>query len=1115
VALLAHGYAGSKETLFRYGEALAAAGFICYSVDQPGHEASPKKYHFIEAVHTLEAVAREIGPVDVFAGQSMGMVSEFSLRRGSAVNMIRPMAVRFPNLLSLSGFAICLFAGVFPAASNTALPRYGAQSWGVDDGLPHNSIHAITQTRDGYLWLATPKGLVRFDGVRFTVFDPGNTSEIKGHAINALCATRDGSLLFGGYDTGLVRWDGRRFSRFTRANGLCDDSIKTIIEDREGSVWVGTTNGLARFRDGIFSNFSTNDGLASTLVSVLWETRKGELLIAAHSTLQCFKEGMIRDCSSPDVARGRIRALAEDADGTIWIGSHGGLQGIKQDETTWYQKGDLPDNIVSAFCGDRDGVLWIGTYSGLICRVNGELRTPAIDKAIPQDVIYTVFEDREGSLWIGAKDGLHRLNPKVFRLYTREDGLTHHNVISVLETHPNLWIGTWGGGLNLMKDDGSIVPFPPKQRGPKLVLALHQSRAGEMWFGFDLNHGLFHWKDGTLTPYAEAQGLTDRTIRVVHEDREGTLWLGTSTALVSFRDGKFTRYTTKEGLAGNTVRVIHETKDGTIWIGSNDGLSLRRDGKFANFTTAHGLSHNAVVAIHEDDEGALWLGTAGGGLIRFKVQSLKFKVTDESRMPTLNVEPGTLNSFTTKDGLFSDDVYEILEDDYGYFWMGSSHGVFRVSRQNLIDFGAGRVGAITNVSFGKSDGLGGVTCSSVGKPGAWKDRTGRLWFATAKGLAMVDSQVTIRRNDLPPPVVIEEVMADKRKFDVSSLKFEVSVSGATSNLKPQTLNLNPGRGELEFHYAALSFVSPEKNRFKYRLEGYDLDWVDAGARRQAHYNKVPPGRYTFRVRACNNDGTWNDEGASLALVWQPHFWQQHSFRGGVAACALLLAWTGARYFTRRKLQRQIEMIERQHSLERERARIAQDIHDDLGAGLTRITMLSDLTQEDHDRPQEVQTHTRKISSTARDMVRALDEIVWAVTPRNDTLKSLVEYFGLFADEFIEDSVMRCRIERPLEIPHRVISSEVRHNLFLVFKETLNNAMKYSGGSEIKVQISILNGQLKIVMADNGRGFDVASRRGAGNGLENMQRRMEEIGGNYELSSAPGQGVQTILSAPLR
>lgn len=970
--------------------------------------------------------------------------------------------------------------------------QYASRTWRTDEGLPDNTVQAIAQTRDRYLWIGTSHGLARFDGVEFTVFDAKNTPELKNSSIKALCANKTGVLWIGTDGGGLVCLTNGVFTRFDKSNGLAGDNISVIFGSRDGSLWIGTTTGLSRFYNGHFRTYTQAQGLSSEVIRNIYEDRDGNLWIATGKGLNRLGTGGTTDSfTMPNgLPNDSVRGICQDKGGRIWIGSNNGLLWYNwyygQSFYAYNTRYGLSDTFVSTICEDREGNLWVGTYSGLNRFREGRFYSQLDDESLPFGRVNAMFEDQEGGMWVGTTEGLIRLTPKRFFTYARQQGLTHNNVTSVLEDHSgSLWLGTWGGGLNEMKDEKVTAYAPTNRLSQDLILSLCESRDGSLWLGADFDGGLTRLKNGSITHYTWTNGLINSGVRVLHEDRSGNLWIGTSHGLGRFKDGKFASYTAKDGLAGDIVRAMCEDRAGNLWFGTDRGLSRWDNGAFVNFTTNNGLSDNVITALYEDGDDVLWIGTAAGGLNR--------------------AQNGKFTSCTARQGLFSDEIFSILEDDAGWLWMGCSKGVFRVRKQELNAHAAQHTKRVVSIAYGKIDGMETPQCNGIGSPAAWKDYEGRLWFATSKGVVEVDPH-TVRIDREPPPVYIEQVIADR----TSRLPTEGPASDAP-------IVIPPGRGELEFHYTALSLSAPEKNQFKYKLQGVDSDWVDADTRRTAYYNNLSPGRYRFRVIACNKDGIWNEAGAALAFVLKPHYWQTWWFRTLVVLLVVGGASGAALDATRRKMQRRLQLLQQRHAVEKERGRIAKDIHDDLGSSLTRIMMLGERVEEGLEKSEDVAPHVSKILSSARHTVQSLDEIVWAVNPENDTLNGLAAYIGHYADEFFEEAGMDCRLEIPVELPSITLPAEVRHNLFLLVKESFNNALKHSQGSEVRVRVSADATTLRITIQDDGRGFDAAGKPSdgyRGNGLENMRKRMEHLGGHCKIVSAPKEGTTLEFVLPL-
>ncbi len=989
-------------------------------------------------------------------------------------------------------------------ADTETVPQYNSRAWQTDEGLPLKVVQAITQTRDGYLWVGTREVLARFDGTHFTIFDAKNTPELRNSNIKALCADKTGALWIGTDGGGLVCFKDGVFSHYGKTNGLAGDSLRVIYESRDGSIWIGTLTGMSQFKDGKFENYNTRyystrkQSLLSSIINSIFEDKDGNLWVATSGGVNRLKGETIDAFTTTNgLPSNSLHIVCQDKEGRLWLGSNYGMTSYENEVFESYStRHGLSDNFVTSFCEDQEGNFWVGTYGGLDRFVNGSFVSEVNNEGAPYDQVNAIFEDREGNIWVGSKEGLIQLTPKRFFAYTKRQGLSYNNVMSVLEDrNGSLWIGTWGGGLNLMKDGKFSAFSAANGLSYSAILSTCEGRDGSLWVGAEFDGGLSHLKDGKFTHYSAKNGLIGAGVKVIHEDQSGNLWIGTSRGLSRFKNGRFTNYsTTNSDLPGDIIRAICEDHAGRVWFGTEGGLSQWKNGQFINHSTKEGLSDNVVNALYEDKEQDLWIGTDIGGLNRYK--------------------DGRFTSYTTQQGLLSDRILEILEDDHGWLWMSSYKGIFRIRKGDLDDLDRGRTEAVACIAYGKGDGMESSQCNGVAKPAGWKARDGRLWFPTTKGLVVAEPNLKL--NEVPPPVLIEEIIADRKKIDAREWKAQamqrLNDKNADLTGEPSAIILPPGIGELEFLYTALSLSSPEKDRFKYKLEGIDSEWIDAGTRRLAHYNNIYPGRYRFRVKASNNDSVWNETGATIALVLLPHFWQTKWFLTLTALATVGMVGGSVRYISWKKLRQKLARLELQHSLEKERARIARDIHDDLGATLTQITLLSDQSEMGGER--QLQANTRKISATAREMARSLDEIVWAINPEHDTLEGLVEYLTQSADEFLEDTNIRSRLKAPTVLPPCAIAADVRHDLFLAFKEALNNSVRHAGASEIQIDFLTEPGQFQIIIADNGTGFDAASPRVGGNGLKNMRRRLEAIGGQFELSSQQGQGTRIKMTIRL-
>jgi ligand-binding sensor domain-containing protein/two-component sensor histidine kinase len=966
-------------------------------------------------------------------------------------------------------FLLLTAAALGAFGSTNSIGRYSVRIWQSDDGLPHNSVWAVTQGPHGYLWVGTQQGLVRFDGLRFVGLDESAPVELRHGWITALCVTADESLWIGCEGYGLARMKAGAFTRFSEADGLPSLHVSCLAESKDGSLWIATEGGITRYKEGKFTTFTDKSGLGNNSVRAICQDHEGKIRVATGRGLSSInEEGNI---STMNFGMGSIsnslKGVCEDSKRNIWVSSNEGVTREGQNDRAFYgQNEGLPDKKSTVLYRDRSDRVWVGTYSGLACLVNGEVVAKPMNEAGFGDLVYTIYEDREENLWVGARDGLYRLTPARFTTYTAQEGLSCNNAMSVMEDrHGSIWIATWGGGLDEMKDGKIRVYGSTNSLSNDFVLSLREGRDG-MWVGMDFDGGVNLLKKERTNAFPKNSAI-GQVVHTLYEDREGSLWVGTKFGLNILKGGKLAAYTTAKGLAGNIVMDIFEDSAGHFWLGTDGGLSEWNHGKFKNFTTHDGLPNNSVNAIHEDSEHALWIGTRGG-LGRLK--------------------DGKIASYTSKQGLFSDEIYEILEDDFGNFWMSCRSGIFRVNRKDFEAVDRGATKTVTSTVFGKADGLVSIQCNGVAKPAGWKSKDGRLWFPTIRGVVAVDSR--IKMNDLPPPIMIEEVIADR-----TVQKFSRETTGRNS-AEFAPIKIPPGRGELEIHFAALSLQAPEKNRFQYKMEDVDPKWIDAGTRRDVVYNYLGPGSYRFHVRACNNDGVWNEAGIVLPIVMAPHFWQTWWFKSmiPVAMGLILFAW----YRFRMAQLREIERL---------RVQIAADLHDDVGARLTKVAMVTEFMERETAPTDKSKPHVENIARTTREVIQAMDEIVWTINPKNDTLDNLANYIFQYAQEYFQNTRVRCRMDLPPQLPNCALSTEERHNLFMAVKEALNNVLKHARATEVRISLAVEGNDLRIIVSDDGCGFVMNGSHNGGDGLDNMKERLAHIGGRLEIQSKQNAGTR--------
>ncbi|MFS8084011.1 MAG: two-component regulator propeller domain-containing protein, partial [Acidobacteriota bacterium] len=952
------------------------------------------------------------------------------------------------------------------------LSQFRHEVWLTENGLPQNTVHSITQAKDGYVWIATEEGLARFDGIRFTVFDKQNTPELKSNDVRVLLEDSRGALWIGTAD-GLLRLLDGKFTAFTTENGLPSNVIDVLCEDDNGSLWVATAAGMARFSDNVFTSSMPEAEFPKGGVKALFEDREGALWIGSSDGLARYKNGAVAKYSTQDgLANNSVISIKQDKDGRLWVGTTDGLSQLEGNRFHAYTTRDgLPNNRIISLGVDHEGSLWVGTAGGLSRFADKHFSNFRDSEGLANEIILSISEDREGSLWIGTESGgLNLLKDKKFTTFTSKEGLSSDLVKSIYEDRQhNIWIGTNGGGLSLYKD-GKFTSYTTSDGlSSNVILALFGDGEGNLWVGTP--DGLNRFRDGKFKIFTSADGLANDFVRSIYADHTGNLWIGTRGGLTRLRGDRFNVYTTADGLPSDFVGTIHEDAQGGIWIGTLGGLSKFADEKFTTYTTREGLSSDVVISLHEDAEGALWIGTSGGGLNR--------------------LNQGKFTAYTTLKGMPDDVVYCILEDFQNNLWLSSNKGIFRIDKKDLEDFANGTVASISPVLYGPADGMITRECSGGGHPAGWRSADGKLWFATIKGVAMIDPG-KIKLNDQPPPVAVEQIRVD-----------DESVSPA------KTIELAPGKSRLEFYYTALSFVAPEKVRFKYKLEGFDSDWVDGGTRRIAYYTNLRPGRYRFRVIASNNDGLWSPTGASFELYLKPHFYQTYWF---YALCTFILAILVWQLYRSR-----LKRIESQFGVVlAERNRIAREIHDNLAQELLGISVQLEVVARMMPASAEpAQTQLDRVRLLVRHGIAEARRYVWDLRSQALDKNDLPAALSDTARRLTADTGVQAKVE--VSGTFRPLSQLIEGNLLRIGQEAINNAVRHAQARNILVNLKFDARRVQLSVRDDGHGFDYQELKNGDAkhfGLVSMQERAVRLGGTLKVDSRIEKGTEVLADVPI-
>jgi signal transduction histidine kinase/ligand-binding sensor domain-containing protein len=1021
------------------------------------------------------------------------------------------------------------------------------QIWSIEQGLPNSTVTALAQTRDGYLWVGTFNGLARFDGVRFVTFNPANTPAMKHARVQRLFVDSEDTLWINTYDGALISFRDGVFAEEWKGGTVLPSAkispvpthgreilfaiesgelIRRPLGAKEPGQWQVMQPPSERRENTIYCEDDAGVLWCLSRDYRIWQVVGDSYVpIASEETLGSQPRRLITDqagklwvLTNRDILRwngtGFESMLPAGANGPqearfVFFPREGGYWAIvdgrfrkvadrqwTQEVAEWKSPLNLDFPIYQQMYQDRQGGLWFAPpHRGVFyLSPDGQPRQLSTKEGLPTDFITTWFEDREGNIWLGAEHGgLIRLRQTRFQTLHLGGDMPAAPAMSVCEDRDNaIWVSTFGNGLVRMtpgRTERFLASTEPRGR---YAFSAFPDAAGQIWVSAGAED-LYLAANGVLKPAPwSVHGI--KALFVDHSDR---VWIGTTTQLFCISKGKLQTFEPFSGSNRHEVRAITEDSLGNIWIGLGSGELYRYDNsKFAVFKPDDIAESYPIWSLCPDKDGTLWVGTFGGGLLRLK--------------------DNRFSRYTKKAGLPDDVISQILDDGSGQLWVGSYQGVFRIGKEALRAFANGEIATVPSLVFGRHDGLPSLECTGGYQPSAWRSHDGTLWFATVGGVAYI-SPAKLAANSSPTSVIIENVIVDGESQPIPASAHE----GRSANrAKPGGLEIPAGGKHLEFQYTGLCFAAPDQVRFRYKLEGLEKVWNEVGPRRFAQYSYLRPGSYRFLVSACNSDGVWNETGAGLAIKVLPYFWETWWFIGLFGMTALGGSAVAVHRLSTRELRRKLQGLERQRAIQEDRARIARDIHDDLGAGLTQITLFSELLRRAP--PDRVGEHVQQISETAHALTRAMDETVWALNPKNDTLESLISYICSFAQEYLRSANVKCRLEMPAQVPAAPVSSEIRHHLFVSTKEALNNILKHAAAAEVWLRLSVERETFSLTIEDDGQGMRAGqpgetngSRLSGGNGLNNLQTRMANVGGTCRCSAGTGgRGIRIVLEVPL-
>jgi signal transduction histidine kinase/ligand-binding sensor domain-containing protein len=992
-----------------------------------------------------------------------------------------------PEPLLLSILLVCC-----PCASalnpSLAINQYAHTAWTIG-GSFKGTITSMAQTPDGYLWLGTEFGLLRFDGVRSLPWQPPVGEHLPGGIIRGLLAARDGRLWIG-TNEGLASWKDGNLTHYPELTG---QGVTSLLEDREGTIWAGVSaisiGRLCAIQSGSAHCYG-EDGSFGSGVIALYEDREGNLWAGAATRLWRWKPGTPKLYPIPDP----VQAMIEGDNDALLIATRGGIKQLVGGKVEAYPlPGAGPQFTSYRLLRDRDGGLWIGATGGGLSHVHqGRTDVFARSDGLSGDHINSLFEDREGNIWVATLNGFDRFREFAVLTISVKQGLSNADVTSILAARDgSVWLGTadgldrWNNGqITIYRKRRSraviAAPLGPVREITDSALpddtfeSLFQDDRGRIWVSTP--RGVAYFENGRFTPVNAVPAGPN--VWSIAEDRARNLWISQDQSLLHLLGGRVVERISwaKLGRKDWALALFPDPVEGGLWLGFREGgLAYFKDGQVrASYAGGDGLGNGPVTSLQLDRSGTLWAATQGG---------------------LSCVKNGHVTTLTSESGLPCDTVHWVMEDNDHSFWLYTTCGLVRIARPELDAWVTDPKRKIQAAVFDDTDGVRSHAVTTQYSPLAARSTDGRLWFLRLDGVSVIDPR-HLPFNKLPPPVYIERITADGKAYWQNSV-------GSLLRLPPLVRNL-------EIDYTDLSLVAPEKNLFRFKLEGWDRDWHDVH-NRQAFYTNLFPGNYRFRVAACNNSGVWNEAGASLDFSIAPAWYQTLWFRASCMAAFLGLLWALYRFRLHQIAQEfHVRLAERLG----ERTRIARELHDDIGSGLSQIAVLSEVLSrrmgEDDSRFTEP---LGQIASVARDLVASLSDIVWAINPNNDQLCDLTHRMRRFASDVFTARNIAFGFSAPSDGQDIRLVADLRRNIFLIFKESVNNIMRHSGCTRADIEFSVERDRLVLRLSDDGKGFD-PDPASNGHGLTNMRARAKSLGGEIAISSEANHGTNITLTVPL-
>ena len=970
------------------------------------------------------------------------------------------------------------------AAATEPVPALLVRNWDQSDGLPSTVVQSVARTRDGYVWLGTANGVARFDGVRFLGF---NEPFGQRTAISALFATNN-TLWIGTLTGQLVRREGSVVSEMMLPAEAKGRSISGICSDAGGNLWIATRGaGLFRLNAEGKAMAKTN-GLPTLDATQILSATSNQIWAVVGGKVMALQNGTWQTPPAIATLTQPVRTITASSDGGLWIATsqprhdQGRVFKLAQGSLTeigsYPWRKDSERSRVSALLEGADGQLWCGTEGDgvFLWSATGNWSRLATTPPLSQMEVNSLVADEAKIIWIGSRTaGLYQVRPKLVALLRMPQDSPNIFTTVCVTRDGSIWGGT--DGLGLFRWQGSSLKnFGMAEGLDNLqITALLEDHKSNLWAA--TKNGVFALQAERFQAI-QVKGVSATAAYALLEDHAGNLWVGNQKGLVCLRGQVPKIYGSRQGLSIRP-RALAEDPNGIIYTGGfGSGLFRLGNGRIENYPANRWLGSDHIRALHFDAAGDLWIATEAYGLTRMH----------DSNLRTWNYQD---------DGLPSSHGFAILETN-DVLWVSSEHGIYGAPKQVLEKYQRGGPPLRSMIWWlTTDDGLAQKFCSGVGQPAAAIAPDGTFWFPNGIALAgFHPDKVAIYRH-VYPPLIEEPIVDGMRWLPDENGRFRISSDSR----------------RFEFPFTSPNVVAPNQLRYRFKMEGMDRDWIEPGGQRVASYSRLAPGDYQFQVMAAGLDGEWIPAAHSLHFEILPRWWERRSVQGAtLAGFILAVAFTAWRVM-RNRYRRRLERLQIQQTMARERERIARDIHDDLGSGLTEIMLLGDTLAQEGSATDSTRTMADEISHRSRSLVRAMDEVVWALNPRNDTLESFLTYFNRWAQSYLTRAGLRCRWLVPVDIQELELSAEVRHHLLLASKETINNVVKHAAATQVTIRAELTETKFTMVIEDDGCGMDATIRK-RGNGLGNLVSRLQEITGHCKIESTPGRGTRVVFELPI-